>query len=208
MATVATQLEAQEPVPLDIAAEVRLLRRWSYGTLGVLVAVAAGCAAGLVFVLPDHPLAPGSERLMATAILGGVLGSAISALRSVCDRIARGFELDDGHRRWPPHAPHGEKMTVRMIPYLLVRPVLGAGTGLVAYAGVVGGFLIATSREPATFSGEGILFFALLAGLFAKTFLVRMDIVFKTLLGEQPASGHPPTHTETDADSASRSPMP
>jgi len=168
----------------EAPAEVQTLRRWSYRVLVVLVMVAAASAVGLIVLLPDHPLGPGSGRLMAVALLGGVLGSAASAVRSTCERLARGFELDDGAGTWPPDARRGEKMNVRMIPYLLARPLLGGATGLVAYAGVVGGFLVATAKQPTTFSPEGILFFALLAGLFAKTFLQRMDIVFKTMLGE------------------------
>jgi hypothetical protein len=182
--TVATSI----PQPED---EVLLLRRWSYRVLGVLVAVAAGSAAGVVLVLPHHPVGAGSNRLMAIALLGGMLGSTASALRSACERLATGFELDDGTRFWPPAAQKGQKMGIRTIPFLIVRPFLGAAMGLVAYAGVVGGFLIATSTQPKSFSPQGILFFALLAGLFAKTFLHRMDIVFKTLLGEPAQTHHP-----------------
>jgi hypothetical protein len=59
-------------------------------------------------------------------------------------------------------------MSGRILPYLLARPIMGAAMGVVAYAGVAGGFLIATSSEPKTFSPEGILFFSVLAGLFCE----------------------------------------
>jgi len=193
--------ERSRETTAEVAKEVRDLRRWSYRALGALIAMATASGVGVILVLPSHPMGPGSGRLLAVALLGGMLGSAASAIRSLCERLAAGFELDDGHQVWPPHAHKGaEKMNVRMIPYLLARPFLGGATGLVAYAGVVGGFLVATAKEPATFSPEGILFFALLAGLFAKTFLHRMDIVFKTLLGEVGS------HSAGKGDSGTESP--
>lgn len=197
MATTAAATQIPEQTTLDRSAaepadEVTLLRRWSYRVLGALVAVAAGSAAGIVLLLPDGPAAVGSSRLIGLALLGGTLGSTASALRSTCERLSCGFVLDDGVNVWPANAPKGQKMTLGIIPFLLVRPFLGAATGLVAYAGVVGGFLIATPNQPDTFSPQGILFFALLAGLFAKTFLHRMDVVFKTLLGDAAHSPRPP----------------
>ncbi len=187
VADVASPAEQAEAKAESVPDEVARLRQASHRVLAALVGIGIAAAVGLVFVLPDHAVAPGSKRLLAVALLGGIVGSAASAARSTCERLALGFELDDGSA-WPASGRKGEKMSVRMIPYLLARPLLGGATGLVAYAGVVGGFLIATDKQPTTFSPEGILFFALLAGLFAKTFLLRMDVVFKTLLGEQPAS--------------------
>jgi formate hydrogenlyase subunit 3/multisubunit Na+/H+ antiporter MnhD subunit len=71
-----------------------------------------------------------------------------------------------------------------MVPWLLVRPVFGAVMGMLLFAGFVGGFLIATTETPQKFSPAGLLFLSLLSGLFAKTFVARLRVMFKTLLGD------------------------
>src|SRR5438270_10145888 len=60
---------------------------------------------------------------------------------------------------------------MRILPELLIVPVIGATLGLSAFAGVVGGFLVASGSDKPTYSPTGLLFVAFLAGLFADKFI-------------------------------------
>jgi hypothetical protein len=116
-------------------------------------------------------------------MLAGALGAAISGLVQTCDRYTAGFELPDGSG-WPPSEKPLARFSERCVPFLVMRPILGAVMGLIVYAGFIGGFLISTTKAPETFSPQGLVFIAVLSGLFAKTFLARIRVVFKTMLGE------------------------
>ncbi len=57
--------------------------------------------------------------------------------------------------------------------------------GLLVYAGLTGGFLIAVlNPENASFSDEGLFFLSFLGGLFAKTFIGKLRDMFDTLFGK------------------------
>ena len=59
--------------------------------------------------------------------------------------------------------------------------------GLLVYAGLKSGALILARQPPGeSFSPEGLFFFAILGGLFAKTFLAKLKVVFKALVGQSP----------------------
>jgi hypothetical protein len=101
-------------------------------------------------------------------VLGGTLGSSVSALISAADRIARGWEFKDG-TKYPKEDPK-DKFGARMVPWFIVRPFLGSAMGLLVYVGMKGGYLIAVrNASQGDFSREGLLFLAFLGGLgFAK----------------------------------------
>lgn len=173
------------------AKEIGRLQNWAVGLIGALV---VGIAASAVLSVQLLPQAFGQNRdaqqLAWLAVSGGVLGSALAALKSALDRFAAGWEFDDGVKF--PMSDLKERFLVRMVPWLLARPVLGGVMGLVVYTGVVGGFLIASDTRPGAYSAHGILFLAILGGLFAKTLWDRLLEVFKMLVGEGgrgPASG-------------------
>jgi hypothetical protein len=67
---------------------------------------------------------------------------------------------------------------------VIVRPIVGAALGLAAFAGVAGGFLVATGAQEADYSPTGLLFIAFLAGLFAESFIKALsraaDALFAT----------------------------
>jgi len=67
---------------------------------------------------------------------------------------------------------------------LLVAPLVGAALGPVAFAGAVGGFIIASGGNNADYSPTGILFIAVLAGMFAENFIAGLargaDAIFGT----------------------------
>jgi hypothetical protein len=79
---------------------------------------------------------------------------------------------------------------MRILPELLIVPIIGATLGLSAFAGVVGGFLVARGSDKPTYSPTGLLFVAFLAGLFADNFIQALqraaDALFGTTSGPQP----------------------
>ncbi len=167
--------------------EVARLRVYAWCVVAGTAAVALGALAGIVLLLPDGSSTASGLRLAGLSLLAGVAGSTVSALQSSSQRIANGWELADG-TKLPARSPK-DKFAARLIPLFAMRPVMGAMMGLLVYVGLVGGFLIATTDGSQSFSAQGIVFLSGLGGLFAKTFVERLKVVFKTLLGaESPAS--------------------
>jgi hypothetical protein len=72
------------------------------------------------------------------------------------------------------------------IPGLVAYPLVGATCGFVVFAGVVGGFLLASGTEADTYSAPGMLFLAFLAGIFSRHFLNRLKASAEALFGEDP----------------------
>lgn len=66
--------------------------------------------------------------------------------------------------------------SLRTDPWFSARPLLGAFAGLVVYAG--SGVLGLPHDDV-----PRVAFVALLAGLFAKTLIARLKVIFDTLLG-------------------------
>jgi hypothetical protein len=61
---------------------------------------------------------------------------------------------------------------IQDIPWLILHPLLGAALGLIAFAGLIGGFLVASgTKAPSSYSPAGLLFVAVLAGLFSPNFI-------------------------------------
>jgi len=113
-------------------------------------------------------------------VVGGTLGSSVSALLSVADRISHGWEFSEGDK-YPEPEPK-DKFVARMVPFFIIRPFIGSAMGLLIYTGLIGGYLIAIeSAGSATFSRNGLLFLAFLGGLFAKTFIEKLRAMFNTL---------------------------
>jgi hypothetical protein len=124
---------------------------------------------------------PSTQRIL-LCVTGGTLGSCISALLSAAERISHGWEFSKGDKY--PTAEPKDKFVARMVPFFMVRPFLGSAMGLLVYAGVTGGYLIAVENaQAATFSRQGLLFFSFLAGLFAKTFIEKLRAMFDTFFG-------------------------
>jgi hypothetical protein len=159
------------------------VRRRAWEVLAALTSTAVGCLAAIVVLMPHAFSSTDAKRLAVLSLLGGTLGAAISGLVQTCDRYAAGFELLDG-TAWPPNDKQVQRFSERCVPFLILRPVLGAVMGLIVYAGFVGGFLISTTSGPPNFSPQGMVFLAVLSGLFAKTFLARVRVVFKAMLGD------------------------
>lgn len=184
--------------------------RWtaSFVLVWLLVLSLGSIAVGLFLLTADvgkHSL--NVDMLNALlCVLGGTLGSSVSALISVANRIANGWEFEDG-TKYPKKKPR-DKFVARMVPWFIVRPFLGSAMGLLVYVGIKGGYLIAVQNASqgtshGTFSREGLLFFAFLGGLFAKTFLEKLKMTFDSLFGKEESQSKDDVSTPTPGSTPS-----
>jgi hypothetical protein len=163
--------------------EFRTLGWIAAGTVLWLVLIGATALIVAIALLSGWTVSGLGVRGALISVVGGTLGSSISALVSAAERVSHGWELSGGVK-YPEGGPK-DKFVARMAPFFIIRPFLGSTVGFLAYVGIVGGFLIAVENANATqFSDEGLLFITILTGLFAKTFLEKMRAAFDTLFGK------------------------
>lgn len=154
--------------------ERKRLCAWFWFVLGYLTLIGVASAWYVV-----GEAAQASPRRLRVAVIAGVLGSCIAAFRSCLDRRANGFEDKDGNVA--PGIEKKERFTDGMVVWFLGRPTLGAAVGLLVYAGLMGGVFSAAVKEE-LLNGDiwKFLFYAALAGLFAKTILdLLLEVVKK-----------------------------
>ena len=167
-------------------AEIKKLRVSAGLVFSYLVAVVLVCLAAGAALLAGW--SPGSERIQSLqnillCVVAGTMGSGVSAVVSAADRYSHGWELEDGTKL--PKAEPGDKFVRRMVPWFLIRPFLGSAMGLLVYAGLTAGYLIAVlNPDNASFSEEGLFFLSFLGGLFAKTFIEKLREAFDILFGK------------------------
>jgi len=163
--------------------EVGELERTSWLVISYLVGVVLACLAVSTVLLTGW--SPGPERLqnILLCVVAGTMGSGVSAAISAADRISHGWELERGTKL--PKLEPKDKFVRRMVPFFLIRPFLGSAMGLLVYAGLTAGYLIAVVNSGnASFSDEGLFFLSFLGGLFAKTFIEELRDTFDTLFGK------------------------
>jgi hypothetical protein len=163
--------------------EVDKLERTSWLVISYLVGVVLACLAVGSALLAGW--SPGSERLqnILLCIVAGTMGSGVSAALSAADRISHGWELGKGTKL--PKLEPKDKFVRRMVPFFMIRPFLGSAMGLLIYAGLTAGYLIAVVNPgKASFSDQGLFFLSFLGGLFAKTFIEKLRDTFDTLFGK------------------------
>lgn len=114
-------------------------------------------------------------------VIGGTLGSSVSALISAADHVSHGWEFKDGIK-YPKDEPK-DKFVQRMAPWFIVRPFSGSAMGLLVYVGIRGGYLIAVQKGATedTFSPEGLLFWLFLAGCLPRPFSKNSGIRLMSL---------------------------
>lgn len=163
--------------------EFRTLCWIAAGTMLWLVLIGAAALIRAIALLSGWTVSGLGVRGPLISVVGGTLGSSISALVSAAERASHGWESSGG-TKYPADGPK-DKFVARVAPFFIIRPFLGSAVGFLAYGGIVGGFLIAVEDAGAAqFSDEGLLFITTLTGLFAKTFLEKMRAAFDTLLGK------------------------
>ena len=157
----------------------RTLYKWGTFTYFAVAIVGAGVAAsGLITSLnpPDSVTLSPTESLQ-LALIAGVFGGALSGMRSLNDRIANGWEHENGTRE-PDPSESKERFSKALLGGFLARPLLGAGTGVLVLAGAhAGQFETAKTLY-------GIMFWSTVGGLFAKTLLDKLNESFKKVLGK------------------------
>ena len=165
------------------AREIATLRKLGGVVIAWLAAMTLVSLGLSVVLLSQAPATDSAARTIWLCVVGGTLGSSISALLSAADRISHGWEFSEGHK--DPAAEPKDKFVGRMAPFFIIRPFLGSAMGLLVYVGLTGGYLIAVQNaQGVTFSREGLLFLAFVGGLFAKTFLEKLRAMFDTLFGK------------------------
>lgn len=176
-------LDADETAPIrGRENELTELKR-SFSWLLIFLA-GTGLAAGIGIGLALAWDGPASPRLLLLGALGGCLGGVLSAAVSAMDRFANGFEMLEGEAIPPQGDKRTQRFSVRMLPQFYFRPALGAGVGVLAFAGLLAGVLFsAPSTTPSSVVPESVLFFSLTSGLFAKTLIERLKVGFKTMVG-------------------------
>jgi hypothetical protein len=166
-----------DPVPTTTA-----LERWSWALWAFLLisVVASGVWAAGVIVRWQSGLS--AELSLSVAL--GIFGAALSGLMSLNERVANGWEFDDGSRE-PDPAVTKERFNLRLSKGFFARPFLGLASGPLVLAGIkLGQFL--HDAVPPTLIDERyrILFFCILGGLFSKTLFDWLKDVFKKLVGK------------------------
>ena len=172
--------------------EVKKLEKVSFFIFIFLsVVIVAG---SLVLILTVN-----SHMIVTSACIAGVIGSATAALLSSLSRKASGYELMDGTYFPEPKDPNQkvERFCQRMATFFFFRPFLGVIAGLIIYYGgdilgvmdeeSISSISTATKstdiRITAIPGFKRIIFFSLLAGLFAKTLIEILKGSFKGFFG-------------------------
>ena len=169
--------------PSNVSQEITKLRRLSGAVIAWLGLVIVGALVEGITLLNSSDSSVGTQAWL--CVTAGILGSGVAALRSVGERVANGWQLASGHKVPAPRTEqeaNRECFVGRMTFMFVTRPLLGGVVGLLAYTGLVGGYLVAAVQEHGStprFSMHGLAFLALLAGVFAKTFLDRLGNWFK-----------------------------
>ncbi len=116
---------------------------------------------------------------LALCIGAGVFGSCIAAFRSFMDRRANGFEDRFGNQS-PRLSVAKERFGHGMIPWLSARPLLGAGVGYILYRALYAHAFpeAVTTKALDPKDVSSLVFYAIIAGLFAKTLL---DLVLEVV---------------------------
>jgi hypothetical protein len=160
--------------------EIIRLKKKSWIVTGVL-AFAVSLSAGLtVFLLVSERLGGGELRNCLACLIASVLGSSTSAFISSLDRRAHGWQI----RRVKIPPGSGERFNEQMVPFFVARPFLGLLTGLLVFSASRTKFLLrheSCPTEPA--SVHELVFYSLLAGLFAKTLIEKLKALFDKLFG-------------------------
>jgi len=151
----------------------------------VLMLLGVVAIGGIAVALYENTL-QAEVRLLILGACGGLLGSCVSAGISAAQRYSDGVETRDG--RQYPGTERKPRFNDAMIPFFYLRPFLGAGMGVLAYAGLVAGLLFttgSTGSASADVRPESVLFAGVIAGLFAKTLIEKLKSSFDHFLGNK-----------------------
>jgi len=174
------QHELSDVVEKCFEQEIIRLKKQSWIVTGVLT-FAISLSAGLtVFLLVSERLGSGELRNCLACLIASVLGSSTSAFISSLDRRAHGWQIRQV--KIPPGS--GERFNEKMVPFFVARPFLGLLTGLLVFSASRTEFLLRHESCPSQpTSLHELVFYSLLAGLFAKTLIEKLKALFDKLFG-------------------------
>lgn len=165
-----------EPRRSDATRDPAEHRSMAVRTAGALTAAAVLSAGLLVWALGVAVDTASTVTVAWIGLAAGALGSAVAALLSLSERIADGWELDDGSKL--PESDRPARFNRRMWLLFAQRPLLGAFVGLVVALALVG------DVGPFSVDDVGNLaFWVGVVGFFAKTVLERLRGMVNGLFG-------------------------
>jgi hypothetical protein len=101
--------------------EIGTLRKLASAVIFWLIAVTM-ISLGACVVLLSQPAANNlTVHTVLLCVVGGTLGSSVSALVSAAERISNGWELSSGDK-YPTVEPK-DKFVARMVPFFIIRPL-------------------------------------------------------------------------------------
>ncbi|MCL4265684.1 MAG: hypothetical protein KJ069_20900 [Anaerolineae bacterium] len=162
--------------------EISRLQRSAWLLIAWLILLLICSLAFLVWALAAVPST--TVLLIGMCTAAGLSGSTVSVLISMADRLSNGWELESG-KKSPENAKKPDMFGRRMIPWFVIRPFLGAVMGLVIYVGLSGGLLMVHVETGSDLAALRLTFLALLAGLFAKSFLESLKRAFAAFVGDK-----------------------
>jgi hypothetical protein len=158
--------------------------------IAALAGLIGGCTAGLVVITGS--VGQGFVLSDGTSVLWGRQAAFhADEVRNWERRQAAREGRGEGQRdaaeepRPQPRALGG--WSVSDIPQMIVVPLIGAVLGVVVFAGVVGGFLVA-SAGTGTYSPAALIFIAFLGGFFSNKFFERLSAASDALFGTEERS--------------------
>lgn len=162
--------------------EINRLQRSAWLLIVWLILLLICSLAFLVWALAAVPST--TLLLIGMCTAAGLSGSIVSVLFSMADRLSNGWELESG-KKLPENAEKPDMFGRRMIPWFVIRPFLGAVMGLIVYVGLSGGLLMVHVETGSDLAALRLTFLALLAGLFAKSFLESLKRAFAAFVGDK-----------------------
>lgn len=103
------------------------------------------------------------------------MGSGISALRSSLQRTANGWEFSSG-LKLPSDDPK-DKFSIKMSSFFYFRPILGVVASIIVFAMIESEIVEIVNRTE-----YHLIFWCILAGLFAKTLFDKLNDMFKAFV--------------------------
>src|SRR5437762_2961759 len=140
----------------DREQQLAVLRRRAIATGGGLIVIILGAGATCLLLIETSRSAD-LRRLAVVSVAAGALGASLGALSDVLTQLRMSF--DERPQGTPGQTLETQRALeqvnrdeLRASPLLLMSPLIGGTLGLVLFAGVVGGFLVANPSSSGGYS--------------------------------------------------------
>lgn len=119
-----------------------------------------------------------TQNILFACLVAAVNGSTVSAFLSALNRRANGWEFSDGQKY--PVGSKPDRFSMRMSIFFLMRPLLGILAGFIIYFGFS---IISHAQVSGAEESHTLIFWSLIAGLFAKSLIQKLKDLFDNLIG-------------------------